>query len=66
MVMKRASTLKKAELLKQLNWLERKNKMNKSWDNIVKLAFASTGSFSFEEMIHKDVNVAEQLTILFK
>jgi|LauGreDrversion4_2_1035121.scaffolds.fasta_scaffold1159514_3 hypothetical protein len=66
MVMKRASTLKKAELLKQLNWLERKNKMNKSWDNTVKLAFASTGSFSFEEMIHKDVNVAEQLTILFK
>jgi len=64
--MKRASTLRKIELLKQLNWLERKNKMNKSWDNTVKLAFASTGSFSFEEMIIKDANVAEQLIIQFK
>lgn len=64
--MKRASTLRKVELLKQLNWLERKNKMNKSWDNTVKLAFASTGSFSFEEMVIKDANVAEQLIIQFK
>ena len=28
--MKRASTLRKIELLKQLNWLERKNKMNQA------------------------------------
>ena len=64
--MKRVSTLRKIELLKQLNWLERKHKMNKSWDNTVKLAFSSTGSFSFEEMVIKDAFIAEQLVSQFK
>jgi hypothetical protein len=52
--MKRQSTLDKIELLKKLNWLERKNKRNTSWDSQVKLAFAVSGSFSFEEMVMKD------------
>jgi len=40
--------------------------MNKSWDNTVKLAFSSTGSFSFEEMVIKDAFIAEQLVSQFK
>ena len=64
--MKRVSTLKKIELVKELNWLERKNKRNNVWDNKVKLAFNNTGSYSFEELVMKDVTVAEELVILFK
>jgi hypothetical protein len=43
--MKRASTLRKVELLKQLNWLERKHTMNQAWDNNVKMAFEVSGSY---------------------
>ncbi len=64
--MKRVSTLKKIELVKELNWLERKNKRNNVWDNKVKLAFNNTGSYSFEELVMKDATVAEELVILFK
>jgi hypothetical protein len=59
--MKRQSTLDKIELIKKLNWLERKNKRNTSWDSQVKLAFAVSGSFSFEEMVMKDKDMAQTL-----
>jgi hypothetical protein len=64
--MKRVSTLKKIELVKELNWLERKNKRNNVWDNKVKLAFNNTGSYSFEELVIKNIDAAEELIILFK
>jgi hypothetical protein len=63
--MKRQSTLEKIELIKKLNWLERKNKLNSHWDNQVKLAFRNSGSFSFEELIHKDKFIAEDLVDMF-
>ena len=63
--MKRASTLRKVELLKQLNWLERKNKMNQVWDNNVKAAFEVSGSYSFEELIIKNTPEAEKLISVF-
>ena len=63
--MKRQSTLDKIELVKQLNWLERKNKRNSQWDSQVKLAFESSGSFSFDELIHKDKFIAEALVDQF-
>lgn len=59
--MKRRSTLEKEALVKQLNWLERKHKRNNKWDEQVKLAFNVTGSFSFDELIHKDKFIAEDL-----
>jgi len=63
--MKRRSTLEKEALVKQLNWLERKHKRNNKWDEQVKLAFMVTGSFSFDELIHKDKFIAEDLVEQF-
>jgi hypothetical protein len=63
--MKRRSTLDKEALIKQLNWLERKHKRNNKWDEQVKLAFQVTGSFSFDELIHKDKFIAEDLVEQF-
>ena len=65
-MVKRESTIKKIELVKQLNWLERKNKTNKTWDNQVKLAFNTSGSYSFEELVQKDIFIAEDLVENFK
>ena len=62
----RINKAEKLELLGQLNWLERKNKFNRMWDNQVKIMFTTSGSFSFEELIIKDAAAAEQLIILFK
>jgi hypothetical protein len=59
--MKRQSTLEKIELVKKLNFLERKNKRNNQWDTQVKLAFQVSGSFSFDKLIHKDKFIAEDL-----
>jgi hypothetical protein len=64
--MKRANTIRKEELVKQLNWLERKNKRNSTWDKQVKLAFDISGSFSFDELIIKDQAIAEDLVETFK
>jgi len=64
--MKRQSTLDKIELVKQLNWLERKNKRNAQWDEQVKLAFRVSGSFSFDELIQKDKYIAQDLVEQFK
>lgn len=64
--MKRQSTLEKIELVKQLNWLERKNKRNAQWNEQVKLAFRVSGSFSFDELIQKDKYIAQDLVEQFK
>jgi hypothetical protein len=64
--MERASTIRKKELIQQLNWLERKNKRNSTWDKQVKLAFDISGSFSFDELIIKDQAIAEDLVETFK
>ena len=64
--MKRESTLKKEQLLKDLYWIEVKNKFNKSWDNNVKIAFEASSSYSFEELVLKNTPAAEQLVVLFK
>jgi hypothetical protein len=63
--MKRQSTLDKMAMIKQLNWLERKHKRNGQWDNQVKIAFQTSGSFSFDELIHKDKLIAEELIVRF-
>ena len=64
--MKRAATIEKKEVLTELNWLERKNKFNRMWDQQVKTMFNTSGSFSFEELVIKDIDAAKQLVVLFK
>ena len=64
--MKNEKTLRKEQLVKDLYWIEKKNKFNKSWDNNVKIAFETSSSYSFEELVLKDTPAAEQLVVLFK
>jgi len=64
--MKRESTLRKESLVKDLNMLERKNKRNLSWDNQVKMAFHISSSFSFDELVIKDTELAVALIGNFK
>lgn len=59
--MKTKATIQKENLVKQLNWLERKHKRNTKWDNQVKTAFNVSGSYSFEELASKDIVIANQL-----
>jgi len=64
--MKQVRTLRKEQLIKDLYWIEKKRKHDKKWDETVKTAFQSSGSFSFEELIIKNTPAAEQLVTLFK
>jgi hypothetical protein len=64
--MKREATLRKEQLVKDLYWIEKKNKFNKLWDNNVKIAFEVSSSYSFEELVLKNAPAAEQLVVLFK
>ena len=64
--MKNEKTLRKEQLVKDLYWIEKKNKFNKLWDSNVKMAFDVSGSYSFEELVLKNTSAAEQLVVLFK
>ena len=64
--MKREATIRKEQLVKDLYWIEKKNKFNKVWDNNVKIAFETSSSYSFEELVIKNTPAAEQLVVLFK
>ena len=64
--MKREATIRKEQLVKDLYWIEKKNKFNKIWDNNVKIAFETSSSYSFEELVIKNAPAAEQLVVLFK
>jgi len=64
--MKNEKTLRKEQLVKDLYWIEKKNKFNKSWDSNVNMAFDVSGCYSFEELVLKNTSAAEQLVVLFK
>ena len=64
--MKNEKTLRKEQLVKDLYWIEKKNKYNRVWDNNVKIAFEVSSSYSFEELVIKNTPAAEQLVVLFK
>ena len=64
--MKNEKTLRKEQLVKDLYWIEKKNKFSQSWDNNVKIAFETSSSYSFEELVIKNAPAAEQLVVLFK
>ena len=64
--MKQERTLRKEQLFKDLYWMESKNKFNREWDDNVRIAFTTSSSFSFEELVLKNTPAAEQLVVLFK
>jgi len=64
--MKRQSTLVREQLLRDLNMLERKNKRNGVWDKHVKMVFSVTGSYSFDELVIKGAELANNLVVKFK
>jgi hypothetical protein len=66
--MSRLSKQEKTELTIKLKGIEQRLKRTsnyKLWDNQVKLAFSMTGSFSFEELICKDIFIVEDLIETF-
>lgn len=64
--MKNSRTIKKEKSLQMLNMLERKNKFNSNWDNDVRIAFNSTESFSFTELVDVRLDVAEKLITKYR
>ena len=65
----RISKIRKQETLQQLKNLEYKFKKKgnySTWDNQVKITFQNTGSYSFEDLVYKDINSAEYLVFKFK
>ena len=64
--MKQVRTLRKEQLVKELHWIEKKRKFDKGWNTSVKLAFEVSSSYSFEELVIKHVDAAEQLVLLYK
>ena len=65
----RASTIRKKETLQQLKNLEYRFKRKggySNWDSKVKIAFQTSGSYSFEELVHNDISSAEHLISVFK
>jgi len=64
--MKQERTIRKEQLVKDLYWIEKKRKYDNSWNKEVKIAFEVSGSYSFEELVIKYVDAAEQLVILYR
>jgi hypothetical protein len=64
--MKQERTIRKEQLVKDLYWIEKKRKFDNSWNKEVKIAFEVSGSYSFEELVIKYVDAAEQLVTLYR
>jgi hypothetical protein len=64
--MKQERTIRKEQLVKDLYWIEKKRKFDNNWNKEVKVAFEVSGSYSFEELVIKYVDAAEQLVTLYK
>ena len=64
--MKQERTIRKEQLVKDLYWIEKKRKFDNNWNKEVKVAFEVSGSYSFEELVIKYVDAAEQLVTLYE
>jgi hypothetical protein len=64
--MKQERTIRKEQLVKDLYWIEKKRKFDNNWNKEVKIAFEVSGSYSFEELVIKYVDAAEQLVTLYR
>ncbi len=57
----------KQQLITDLKSIDSKLKMKSTeWNQEVKAAFNSTGSFCFENLVHSDYNKAQSLVVKFK
>jgi len=65
--MKREKTLKREKLVSELKSIDSKLKFTSSvWNEAVKAAFNSTGSFDFVNLAYKDLDLVESLVMRFK
>lgn len=63
---KSTKTQRRLEKLQKLNMLERKHKFQDHWDHDVKIAFHTTQSMSFEDLIYNDESIADSLIAKYK
>lgn len=65
--MKREKTLRREKLVSELKNIDSRLKFgNSSWNDAVKSAFNSTGSFDFVNLAYKDLDLVENLVMRFK
>lgn len=65
--MKRQSTIEKQQLVEKLNSLDSKLRhKNTAWNDAVKMAFNSSGSFNFVDLVHSSPTVSRKLVMEFK
>ena len=65
--MKREKTLRREKLVSELRSIDSRLKFgNSNWNNAVKAAFNSTGSFDFVNLAYKDLGLVEELVMRFK
>lgn len=65
--MKREKTLRREKLVSELRSIDSRLKFgNSNWNDAVKAAFNSTGSFDFVNLAYKDLGLVEELVMRFK
>jgi len=65
--MKRKKTLHREKLVSDLQTIDSRLKfVSQKWNDAVKTAFNSTGSFDFINLAHKDLSLVEDLVGTFK
>jgi hypothetical protein len=65
--MKRQSTIEKQKLVETLRNLDSKLKYKSTaWNDAIKSAFNSSGSFDFVNLVHSSPNTARKLVMEFK
>jgi hypothetical protein len=65
--MKREKTLHREKLVSELRSIDSRLKFgNSNWNDAVKAAFNSTGSFDFVNLAYKDLGLVEELVMRFK
>ena len=64
--MKRQSTIEKQQLIEKLKSLDPKLKYkNSAWNDAIKTAFNSSGSFDFVNLVHTSPNTVRRLIMEF-
>ena len=65
--MKREKTLRREKLVSEIKNIDSRLKFgNSSWNDAIKSAFNSTGSFDFVNLAYKDLDLVEDLVMRFK
>jgi hypothetical protein len=65
--MKREKTLRREKLVSEIKSIDSRLKFTNSyWNDTIKDAFNSTGSFDFVNLAHKNLSLVEELVVRFK